>query len=412
MTEAGAAWSVPDEHGVRTLSLGTSRGVRRRRRYKDATDEAALRTWPSDWRDMAIEWIRDDHPRRRWETLCARAGNMRMGTAGALLEALLVGGWVVLDEHRKPRMDWTPNSLEWVNRERLAILLGLPDVRALRAQAGQLQDRGFGDARLPALADSLGGQPPARVLRRMTLLHALDRWLDGEHRGTRREFALFARDDTKDVSESEWRWLDEALGLEALGIGSHTPGLWLRAPLRLRLQEGMLDIAAVPDLIALSPATLFAADGVSGRLRHWRVVENRTSFEQAAAAHGNEDGVLWVPGFAPGWWLQAVAQLLRWAPAPLLIACDPDPAGIRIALSVAQIWERQALAWRPWRMGEADLLALPARKPLSAYDHAELARLQALPLPPALMGLADALRRHGFKGEQEGLDLRRHGSDE
>ncbi|KAF1719050.1 DUF2399 domain-containing protein [Pseudoxanthomonas wuyuanensis] len=329
-----------------------------------------------------------------------------MGIARALLEALLIGGWVVLDEQRKPRMDWQPLLLQWTDQERLAALLGLPDVQALRAQTVQLQECGFDDNRLPALADSLEGRPPALVLKRMRLLHALDRWLREGRHGTRREFALFARDDTKDVSVGEWQWLDEALGLEALGVGGHTPGLWLRAPLQLRLPGGVLDVAAVPDLMALSPATLQAVAGASGRLQCWRVVENRTSFEQAAAAHGAEDGVLWVPGFAPRWWQRAVTQLLRAAPAQLLVACDPDPAGIRIALSVAQIWETQGLEWQPWRMNATDLLALRARKPLGAYDHAELMRLRELPLPPALAALADALLQHGFKGEQEGMDLR------
>lgn len=240
----------------------------------------------------------------------------------------------------------------------------------------------------------------------MQLLHGLDEWLAGGHHGTRRQFALFARGDTKKVTDTEWDWLDDMLGLETLGIETHTPGLWLRAPLRLHTADGVLDLRAVPDAIALTPATLMAAVEAEGTLECWRVVENRTSFEQAARAHGAHDGVIWLPGFAPSWWVQMVRCLLRLAPAPLRIACDPDPAGIRIALTVATLWREHALDCQPWRMDASDLLALPRRRPLNDYDRAELVRLSALDLSPPWARLLAALPDHG-KGEQEGLSFSR-----
>lgn len=401
-------WSAPDAEGIRTRVLSGRNALERQRlRRCDTLDEAATATWPSSWRELAIEWLRGSGERSRWPTLLERAGEKRVGASMQLLAALLAAGWIELDERRDPRGQWVPMHLRWLQHERLAVSLGLPDKKALRAQAEQLHDHGFEDARLPALADSLKGRPPVLLLKRMQLLQALDHWLREGRQGTRRQFAQIARGGTKSVSNSEWQWLDETLGLATLGIDAHTPGLWLRAPLHLRTHRGGLDLAVVSDAIALTPATIAAVTVIDGRIGSWRVVENRTSFEQASIAHGDSDGVLWLPGFAPPWWRQAVQRLLTLAPAPLLIACDPDPAGVRIAWSVAELWQAAGQPWRPWCMDAEDLLALPAHLPLGDYDHAELTRLRELPLPPALVRLIETMVQQGFKGEQEGIDFRR-----
>ncbi|MDQ3566057.1 MAG: hypothetical protein M3436_18855 [Pseudomonadota bacterium] len=66
----------------------------------------------------------------------------------------------------------------------------------------------------------------------------------------------------------------------------HTPALWLRAPFTLCRGEQRLDLRAVPDCTALTPATIQRCIAIEGAIRHWRVVENRTSFERVAREHG------------------------------------------------------------------------------------------------------------------------------
>lgn len=397
-------------HGVREHPL-PGRSASHRRvllRRDDPIDDADAKVghWPSEQRALALSWLREKSDTRRWDTLAVRAGNERMGLAARLVEDLLTGGWIALEARRVPRREWEPWKLHWLRREHLAVRLGMPDSRVLLQQAEHLHESGFVDPRLPALADSVKAMRPDWRLKRMQLLHGLDQWLAAGSHGTRRQFALFARGATKQITGAEWDWLDDMLGLETLGIEAHTPGLWLRAPLRLHTAGGVLDLRAVPDAIALTPATLTSAVEADGTFECWRVVENRTSFEQAARAHGARDGVLWLPGFAPSWWLHTVRGLLRLAPAPLRIACDPDPAGIRIALSVAALWHEHGLHWQPWRMDADDLLALPRRRPLNDYDRAELVRLSALDLCPQWARLLAALPQHG-KGEQEGFDFSR-----
>ncbi|WP_206859789.1 DUF2399 domain-containing protein [Lysobacter changpingensis] len=331
-----------------------------------------------------------------------KAGEQRWAEARRLLQALLEEGWVELCEQIR-KGEWLPQHVRWLRREVLEAALGMPNLLDIGTGVQRLRTLGFADSRLIALADSVSGLRPDLQLRRMHLLHKLDAWLASDQVGTRRQFALAARNDTKGITEAEWKWLDESLGLETLGIEAHTPGLWLRAPIRLSCADGILDLRAVPDAIAITPAT-FAAAKIEGSMGCWRVVENRTSFEQAARAHGAKEGVLWLPGFAPKWWRAIVSNLLKVAPAPLWISCDPDPAGIRIALSVAELWEEHGLQWQPWRMSSTDLLSLSAHRPLNDYDRAEILRISDHPSHTIFAGLICALTERG-KGEQEGLDL-------
>jgi len=408
---AGApAWSSPDAAGVRSLvSPGRSALKGRRLRRADRADDLAPAAWPQDWRGLLIDWMRASSSSRvRWATLELRAADGRMGLALQLQQALLESGWIELEELRSSSGRWDAVWLRWLDRAGLSTLIGLPDAEALRAQATVLAEEDFEDARIPALVDALQGRSPVLRLRRIILLRALDRWLSAQRAGSRRQFAYFACGDTKGIPDSDWVWLDEALGLGTLGIGEHVQGLWMRAPLGLRVGGRVLELGAVPDAIALTPATLAAIDAVDGHVERWRIVENRTSFEQAALSLGARDGVLWVPGFASQWWLKAALELIVRAPAPVRVACDPDPAGIRIALLVGQACARRGIEWRPWRMRGIDLETLGQHKSLGDYDRAELSRLAAsADAVKHFESLMDAMHRHGRKGEQEGLDFSR-----
>jgi hypothetical protein len=396
-------WSAPGADGVciRALDVGaktTLRGRRLRRALN--SDPNAITTWPAAWRDLLLQWL-DGSAKRRWDTLIERAGNAGFGLAHELLDALLHAGLVETDESREHGL-WKTQQVTFIERAALRAALGLPDAEALRVQLTSKIATPPQDARLIPLWAELADYPPARGLERCALLRKIDAWIGDNRFGTRRDFALFARGTTKAISSAEWQWLETLPDFGALGIERHTPALWLRAPLTMRFGGKNVDLSAVPDMIGLSPETLKLLDGVDGNISCWRLVENRTSFERAAREHGDRDGVIWLPGFAPSWWKAAVAQILHCKPAPAQIACDPDPAGISIALEAGDLWQTCGLAWSPWKMDAQELMQLGARLPLSGHDKVLLETLTARTLPPGLQELAIWMKMHGEKGEQEG----------
>ncbi len=353
-----------------------SKGGKRRRR-QTPSPPAPVDAWPPAWRELATRWLRREAARAKWDTLLATAGNTDFEAAHDLLDALLEGGWIAVEETWRAGR-WQAVWIEFLDLPALRAALGLPEPGARQA---------------------------AIETARADLLDALQRWADWPQRpesATRRDFAQFARGDTKGITNAEWDWLSARADLAAGGIGDHTPLLCLAAPLLLHLPRGSLDCNATPDFLALPPATLDATARAEYRLGHWTLVENRTSFERVARNRADDEGVLWLPGFPPGWWQRAVARLLILAPAPARIACDPDPAGIEIALAAGRHWQAAGLDWQPWRMHPADLLALPRRKPLGEHDRERLAALAATAMPASLRALANVLAATGEKGEQEG----------
>lgn len=253
--------------------------------------------------------------------------------------------------------------------------------------------------------------PADIALRRLRWLQALQQWREAGRQGTYRHFSLFAAGSTKGIPGADLDWLEQQVELAAFGIQAHQPLLYLRAPLRLSLHPP-LDLRAIPDLIGLSPGSLRQATAIDGEIGSWRLIENRSLFEQIAALDGDRQGVVWLPGFPPGWWREVLDRLLRLRPAPVLIACDPDPAGIRIALEAGAVCATAGCPWRPWGMSPDDLDSLPAQLPLEAVDHRLLDGLATESLPATLADLARHLRERGHKGEQEGLPLDRLRADD
>lgn len=396
-------WSAPDADGLcfRALNVGAKTTLRGRRLRRAPTPKTnAIAAWPAVWRDLLLQWL-DGASRRRWDTLMSRAGNAGFGVAHDLLAALLRAGLVETDESRE-QGQWKTRQVTFIDPATLRAALGLPDAEVLRAQLASEISTPPQDDRLTPLWAELSDYAPARGLERCALLRKLDAWIADNRFGTRRDFALFARGTTKAVSSAEWTWLESLADFAAFGIERHTPALWLRAPLTMRFGDRKIDLAAIPDMIGLSPATLALLDGVDGDIGCWRIIENRTSFERAAREHGNTDGVIWLPGFAPGWWKESVRRILQCKPAPAQIACDPDPAGINIALDAGSVWQSCGLAWAPWKMDVRELMQLDTRLPLSSRDKVLLEQLRAGALPPALRDLASWMEMHSEKGEQEG----------
>lgn len=400
------SWSLPDADGIVTLRVdvgaaSTLKGQRRRRGSRLRPGDVAL--WPASWRALLADWLRQGDARRKWATLLQKAGGARVTEAHHLLESLLKAGLVEVMERRE-RGSWQTQWVEFLDLEGARGRVGLPNRDLLRAERDRLTGtEGGGHPLLTELRESLAGLPAAQAIRRHELLSALEQWLTEERSGTRRDFALFARGDTKGISAAEWAWLESGLDLEESGIGRHTPALWFRAPLRLITENGALDLRAVPDAIALTPATVEGVLQVEGTVGCWRVLENRTVFERAARQFGDGDGVLWVPGFAPGWWKKSVMRLLNLCPAPALVACDPDPAGVEIASGAGALWGELRLPWRPWGMSPESLARLRSRKPLSDNDRARLVRLLGGELAPDLEELCRSMLKCGEKGEQEGI---------
>lgn len=354
---------------------------------------------PSEWRDLLTRWVRRGG-RSRWETLLKDAGTAHLPLAEMLCEWLVREGWAIVIEERR-HGDWWPQSLELRDLPQLRMALGISD-KELDARRWQVLREELqtccGHDLAPAL-QALDELPVHRALARCDLVHSLQRWQDAQQSGTRRDFALAARNDTKGISESEWNWLEQTLDLAEFRIERHTPLLLISASLTLNQSYGRLDLAVCADFAALTPATVQGIKSATGMVRVWQLVENRTSFERVAKLRDADAGVIWLPGYPPGWWLNTVRKLIDLAPAPAHIACDPDPAGINIALKAAELWQELGLCWQPWKMSAADLASLRVRKPLSDSDMIQLAAMQ---LPAQFAELACWMLKHREKGEQEG----------
>lgn len=357
-----------------------------------------LDTLPDDWRQLLKRWVRRGGD-SRWETLKGDAGVGQQNLAQALLDWLLDNGWVALTE-KFERAEWWPYRVRFQEPATLRAALGIADADATAANWQTLRDALPPDT---PLLDALDALPPKTALARADLATALARWQLEQRSGTQRDFALFARGATKAVSSAEWAWLAIATDLAEWGIERHTPLLLVAAPITLHLPQGVLDLAACADFCALTPATLAAATSADGTPARWHLAENRTSFERVARTRAADAGVIWLPGFPPAWWREAVAHVLTLAPAPAAIACDPDPAGVAIALQAGALWQAAGLDWQPWRMDIATLQSLPSRSPLNAWDSARIAQLwQAPGLPAGLVELLDYMQQNNLKGEQEG----------
>ncbi len=375
-----------------------------RRRCLDGPPQPeAVAHWPGAWRDLLARWLRAAASTRRIDSLVKGLDGPDLASAQALLDALLHSGWISLDEVHERGGVWRPKQLAWRDTDGLREALGLPRLDARDAARSAIADRRFKQAEAQILHAALLELPAALWARRLDLVEAVERWVENGRRGSQRDFELHTRGATKSFSSAEWDWLRGSLDLEALGIGAHTPGLWLRASFALQLAQGRLDLGAIAEPLALTPDTLAAATAISNPPHAWQVVENRTSFERLARAAEPGVAVLWVPGRPPVWWRTAVAHLLTLAPAPTQIACDPDPAGIAIAMEVAALWQAQGLDWQPLGMDPDVLTALPALQPLNDWDRQLLASLAQQPLPAPLEALRQALTERGMKGEQEGL---------
>lgn len=362
-------WSFPDAQGIITLPLDvgairTMRGKRRRR--SNLKDPASLALLAADQKELICGWIKNTSSRRKWKNLLTTSGFANVLLAEELLKILLESGWVEVEEHRTPR-GWEPVWVYFLSYENLREHLGLKNRDKEQAQADNLQ-RDFSTDALRIAAAQLDSLPAATKIKRHELLCGLENWLGEGLQGTRRDFSLFVRGRTKEITTAEWGWLESQLDLESFGIASHTPTIRIKIPGCLVFPEGQVDFRLLPGAVALTQDQIIRSAGFVGGISCWKIVENLTSFERVVASSSETEGVIWVPGFAPSWWVQSVAHLVSLTLALGKVACDPDPAGLLIASQVGAIWERQKVVWEPWLMTPNDFAQRENLVPLTEHD--------------------------------------------
>lgn len=395
-------WSEPDERGIRTrlLYLNPKRRIsgERHRVAADAANSGHV-LLDDEHRSLLRDLLRRFRAAWRWERVLAAAGEQRVQTAYSLVSTLLEAGYVEVYDRRDAR-GWLPKRIVPIAIPELHRLAGIPDREEMQAaleKATSYQTKTITTYELQQRLDQ--GRLDIR-LRRAHLIPHMDRWLADGKTGTRRDFALFATGHTKGIEDADWRWFEESGSLESAGIIEHVPLLHLGGTFVISDATGrMIDIAVAKGPVGL-PATTFADGATAIAPTAWIIIENRTVFDKACALP-TKAGILWVPGHAPTWWLKSVALLLGRAPAPAVIACDPDPAGIEIASRLVAFWEQHGLRWRLAGMGPSALDHVRKRLPLSQWDQDTLARMKDL--PPALDQLRLALMDNKAKGEQEGF---------
>ncbi|QWT20007.1 hypothetical protein KPL74_19935 [Bacillus sp. NP157] len=394
---ADTSWGLPDQHGVRARYGSTSR-LTRMRRAMDVRRH--VDTLLGEERALVIRLLGRGGTSVKAKTLFAEAGNARHVAIDAV-ELLLQHGWVELSEKRRGSQ-WELITLRWLDGEALRSALGLVTLAARSSWRQAALGQQPADERLHPLHASLALLGDKPLERRTSIVRELENWCRDQRTGTRVQFALFALGDTKAITSADWTWIERHVDPETLGISRHTPTLLLRGPIQLSGEAGTIDLRAVPDVIALSPATLAGVHTIVGVHDAWLLVENRTSFEDVARRLGNRYTVVWMPGYVPDWWLSAMRALASLLPARAYIAADPDPAGIEIALRASAPW---ASDWQPWAMDAKALQLAGEGRPLTEDDRSRLARLANSPLPLTLAMFVRTLQDAGKKAEQEALDL-------
>lgn len=395
-------WSEPDARGIRTLTLFLRpkrriSGERRRRadQHTALTEALLEEEHRSLLRDLLVRFRGEWH----WNRVLQVAGHERVEIASSLMEALLEMGYVEIVDRRDAR-GWQTHKVIPVAMEVLRALAGLPDLAKLSSALAAARAYVPQTAPVQELSTDLESGRVEIRLRRARLIPFLDSWILGSRSGTRRDFALYATGDTKGIEDADWRWLESRAVLEPAGIVDHVPLLLVGGGFSLvDAHERRLDVAGAQGPLGLPAAAIVGAISITSPPA-WIVIENRTVFDKACVLRPTS-GVLWVPGYAPNWWLAAVEALLERASARLVLACDPDPAGIEIALRVITLWDVRGLAWTTAGMNASDFQYLASRRPLTAWDRAALERLRDI--PSELSGLRRALLESGVKGEQEGF---------
>lgn len=384
-----------------------AKGKRTRQVHAPLTALPALR---GDQQAVLLKWLKSDAQERTWQSLLQAAGSSHLDDADALVQALLQCGAVALKEEFH-HGQWRPWRVVWTDLEALQTLVGVTSRTQREADKENLKAGLLSLAQahpwLTAAVDSVlhDPLPSASKVARAELLHALAAWQQAQRQGVRQDFALAARGHTKSISSTEWDWLEGTTPLESLGVGRFEPLIWLAGSIALSSstqvsgapqQLGTLGFIGLPCRIFDAPLQVVRAP------TEYLLIENRASFERQATRLTQGQCLLWLPGRPSNAWLEAVRWLLSQAPAPAAISCDPDPAGIHIALTAGALWDSAGTPWQTRHM-DSDTWRTGITLPLNDYDRRVLSELQAhTGLSSELAMLRDYLLASGSKAEQEG----------
>lgn len=345
--------------------------------------------------------------RVKHSTLIQASGHEGFERCDRLVELLAEHGRLVIEETRsRSTAPWRAVWVRWLDWEGICAQLGIETPERRKATVAEGRRAPWFDADVEAVATEVALRS-ARVgaPKRIDLLRRLDAWCAESRHGTWRDFALFALGDTKAITTSQRTWLECKLDMGSLGVESHLPLTLVSGPVRIDSDAGVLELE--PQMFAgLEPAWWQGLRAIGWRegkpCDGYVVVENRTTFDRLVKANDGRRITLWCPGYPPGYWRDAMSRLLQVAPLPAWVFCDPDPAGIDIALRVGDLWRQAGADWSPWRMGPEALQQASITRALSPADHLQLDRLVSQGLPPMLDALAREMRLRG-KAEQEGL---------
>lgn len=351
-------------------------------------------------------WLKSHAQERAWQSLLDAAGKDALDTVDGLRDDLLAAGALAVKEEFKSGQ-WRVARIVWRDLPALQQATGITTADEHAAQRDDLatQWRALADEH-PWLADAAQAAAKSTAVvqaQRLPLLQALVEWRQAQRNGLRQDFARAAREHTKGITTTEWEWLDAHLSLETLGIGRFEPIMWLAGTLTLEgtnaeavLTVQPLGFVGVPCRQLASPWTVRVVPQ-----RYW-LIENRASFERQAVRVADDICLVWLPGRPTEAWMQAMAWLLAHAPAPAAISCDPDPAGIQIAMTAGQLWTDASLAWTPQHM-DSSIWQAGTTLALNDYDRRVLLELQTdQRLPASLAQLRDYMLDSGCKAEQEG----------
>jgi hypothetical protein len=382
-------------------TTATGKGKRTRQSQAGFAGLPALREVQ---RIVLLRWVASHAKERAWQSLLNEAGTEYLDHAETLLQSLLEAGALQVKQVFK-NGQWWPQRIVWTDLPQLQKTCGIQPATERDAQRldllQKLQNLASAQPWAASAVQSSLALPTASLVARAQLLQALAEWHAEQRFGLRQDFALFAREHTKDIKPHEWAWLEAHCDLEGLGIGRFEPLLWLGGALRLQGPNGQLDAAAL-GWAAIPARRLDARMTVATSPARYWLIENRASFERCAVKAPTDHCVVWLPGRPSQDWLKAMQWLLEQAPAPADISCDPDPAGIEIALTAGQLWMQRGLVWRCTHMAP-EVWQSGKTLPLTHYDRQTLERLALrIDLPTDLVVLRDYLHRTACKAEQEG----------
>ena len=274
----------------------------------------------------------------KWESLYTRGNKVPANAVEPLFQVLMQHG--ELELKRRAPHGWQREAVRFTDPSRLRRELGIPEPDEAANELAERRAIEYAHPALDVARQGLDGTSPRTALARLEPLDALQKWHDaGRNRGHVDASRL------RPVQSRQYQ--GDYTGRVALARGA--------ARSCIARYRGAFTAAA--DRGALQPGMAARHAGPCGHPRfHWpagrhacldrgnsiasatmAASENRTAFEKVVtSSQGRCSGL--ATRVSPSWWRDAMSRFLKLAPAAAMIACDPDPDGIAIALQAGALW--------------------------------------------------------------------------